>query len=362
MTQQIYKNTPDTAQAPIIIAGPCSAENEEQLLSTAEGISKLPQVSIFRAGIWKPRTKPGTFEGVGEKAFPWLKKVKEKYGLKIAVEIAKPEHVELCLSHPESIDMVWIGARTTGNPFSVQAIADALEGADIPVMIKNPINPDLGLWIGATQRIMRAGIKNIMAIHRGFSPFSETYLRNIPKWEIAIDYRIQFPEIPMINDPSHISGSRLYILKIAQRALNLNFNGLMIETHFCPEKAKSDAEQQLTPKQLSEILDALQFRIPPGDEQEDNQLLNDFRDQIDSIDYQLLELLAKRMHIVENIGKYKQKNNISIFQLKRWIGIIESRIEFGKQFEMHEPFVKKMLQLVHRESIRQQAEIMNGTS
>jgi chorismate mutase len=362
MTQQIYKNTPDKAQAPIIIAGPCSAENEEQLLATAEGISKLPMVSIFRAGIWKPRTKPGSFEGVGEKAFPWLKKVKEKYGFKTAVEIAKPEHVELCLSNPESIDMLWIGARTTGNPFSVQAIADALRGVDIPVMIKNPINPDLALWIGATQRIMQAGVTNILAIHRGFYPFSETYLRNIPKWEIAIDYRIEFPEIPMINDPSHISGSQIYIRNIAQKALDLNFNGLMIETHYCPEKAKSDAEQQLTPEQLGRILNALQYRKPMGDEPENDQLLNDFRDQIDSIDYQLLELLAKRMQVTENIGKYKQENNISIFQLKRWIGIIESRLEFGKQFGMHETFVKNLLQLVHQESIRQQAEIMNGAS
>lgn len=360
MIQQIYKNNADADQSPVIIAGPCSAETEQRVLKTAEGISKIPQVKIFRAGIWKPRTKPDTFEGVGEKALPWLAKVKKKYGLKTAVEIAKPEHAELCLKHPESIDIVWIGARTTGNPFSVQAIADALKGTNMPVMIKNSVNPDLGLWIGATQRIMHAGIKNITAVHRGFYPFTETHLRNIPKWEVAIDYRIEFPEIPMFNDPSHISGNRLYIQKIAQRALNLNFNGLMIETHCCPQQAKSDAEQQLTPEQLRQILDALHLRKETDESPETDSGLTELRDQIDSIDFQLIELLAKRMRVVQNIADYKQKHSMSILQLKRLPEMHESRIEFGKQFGMHEPFIKKMLQLVHRESIRQQSEIMNG--
>lgn len=359
MTEQRYKKSTSISESPIIIAGPCSAETREQVLNTAEGISKIPEVSVYRAGIWKPRTKPGTFEGVGAKALPWLEEVKEKYALKTCVEIAKPEHVEMCLKKPESIDMVWLGARTTGNPFSVQAIADVLKGSSIPVMIKNPINPDLNLWVGATQRILDAGIKDVIAIHRGFYPFSETYLRNVPKWEIAIDYRMEFPDIPMLNDPSHIAGNREYIFEIAQRALNLNFNGLMIETHICPEKALSDAEQQITPVVLAEVLTKLHFRKNAADSGNFSDLLQNYRDQIDSIDYQLIELLSKRMAIVENIGKYKSEYNVSIFQLKRWLDIVNSRIEFSKQFDLHEPFVKKILQLVHQESIRQQSDIMN---
>ncbi len=359
MTEQIYKKFGVDDENHIIIAGPCSAETREQVLATAAGIADIPHINIYRTGIWKPRTKPNSFEGVGAKALPWLKEVKEKYKLKTAVEIAKPEHVEICLEHPESIDIVWLGARTTGNPFSVQAIADSLKGVDIPVMIKNPINPDLNLWIGATQRIINAGITNIIAIHRGFYPFSETHLRNIPKWEIAIDYRMQYPEIPMINDPSHISGSRKYVYEIAQRALNMNFNGLMIETHITPEKALSDAKQQITPKALNELLNNLNFRKKSFDSPQFLDLLQNYRDQIDSIDYQLLELLSKRMEIIKKIGKYKQQYNVSIFQLKRWMDILNSRIDFSKQFNLHEPFVKKILKPVHEEAIRLQIEIIN---
>ena len=359
MTDQRYKNKLNVNNTHIIIAGPCSAESEEQTLQTAIEISKIKEVSIFRAGIWKPRTKPNTFEGVGIKALPWLKKVKEQTGLATAIEVANPEHVEICLKNPESIDIIWLGARTTVNPFSVQAIADALRGTDIPVMIKNPINPDIGLWKGATERIMRAGITDITAIHRGFYPFNETSLRNIPKWELAIDYRMEFPQITMINDPSHISGKRKYLKEIAQRALNLNFDGLMIETHISPNTALSDSEQQITPKALHKLINSLYFRTTDYDEKF-SDLLQDFRDQIDSIDFQLLELLSKRMIIVQNIGKYKSKNNVSIFQLKRWMNIIQSRIEMGDSFNLQEAFVKKLLQLVHQESIKQQSEVMNG--
>ncbi|MEA2042322.1 MAG: chorismate mutase [Bacteroidota bacterium] len=360
MEEQIYKNKNKKGLNPIIIAGPCSAETEEQTVKTALLISEIPEVSIYRAGIWKPRTKPGTFEGVGIKALPWLRKVKEQTNLKVAVEVAYPEHVEICLKNPESIDMIWIGARTTVNPFSVQAIADALQGSSIPVMIKNPINPDVGLWKGATERIMKSGVSDITAIHRGFYPFSETYLRNLPKWELALDYRLEFPEIPIVNDPSHISGKRKYLQSIAQRAMNLNFDGLMIETHISPETALSDSEQQLTPEALKELIHNITFRKSDYDDKIYKDILHEYREQIDSIDFQLLELLSKRMKVVENIGDYKMKNNVSVFQLKRWVDIIQSRIELGESLGIDESFVKKMLQLVHQESIKRQSLIMNG--
>ena len=343
----------------IIIAGPCSAESESQVLETAKGIAKCEKVSIFRAGIWKPRTKPGNFEGVGEKGLPWLKKVKEETGLFTATETATPQHIEACLKHRESIDIIWIGARTTANPFSVQALADALQGVDIPVMVKNPLNPDLKLWSGAIERLLKAGIKNIAAIHRGFYPFTETNLRNVPKWELAIEIKSLFPEIPVINDPSHISGSREYIFDISQKALNLNLDGLMIETHINPNEALSDANQQITPDSLIKLLKKLKFRQSYSDNQEFLDLLERYREQIDSIDFQLLELLKERMKIVGNIGKYKLKNNVTIFQLKRWLDISKTRKEFGKSLGMDEDFIKKLLQLVHRESIRQQSDIMN---
>jgi len=345
---------------PIIIAGPCSAESEVQVLETALEIAKCNKVTIFRAGIWKPRTKPGTFEGVGEIALPWLKKVKEHTNLKIAVEVALPEHVEICLKNRDIIDIVWLGARTTVNPFSVQAIADVIKGSDIPVMIKNPLNPDIELWAGAIERIKKVGITKIAVIHRGFYPFEETHLRNIPKWELAIELKTRYPEIPIINDPSHISGKKEFIPEISQKALNLNFNGLMIETHINPKVALSDAEQQLTPKELIQLLKNLKFRKQTSDNSEFLSLIEQYREQIDSIDYQLLELLSKRMNIIENIGKYKLTNNVTVFQLRRWIKIVETRKEFGKSIGLDTNFVKKILQLVHRESIRKQTKIMNG--
>ncbi len=343
-----------------IIAGPCSAETESQVIETAKQISACEKVKVFRVGIWKPRTTPGNFEGIGEPAFDWLRKVKKETNLLTITEAATPEHIEICLKNSDALDMIWIGARTTANPFSVQAVADALKGSNIPVLIKNPLNPDIKLWAGAIERFQKAGIEKIGAIHRGFSPFENIYLRNLPKWELAVEIKSLFPNIPLINDPSHISGKREYIEEIAQKALNLNFDGLMIETHISPETALSDAEQQLTPKDLTELLKKLKFRKSTSDNSEFLSLLERYRDQIDSIDYQLIELLSKRMQITEKIGKYKLKNNVSIFQLKRWLDITETRKEFGKSSGLDENFIKRMLQLVHRESIRLQSKIMNS--
>jgi len=343
----------------LIIAGPCSAENEQQVLSTAEELTKCKKVKIFRAGIWKPRTEPGNFEGVGEKGIDWLRKVKQKTELLTATETATPEHIEICLKNRDAVDIIWIGARTTSNPFSIQSIADALKGCDIPVMIKNPLNPDLKLWAGAVERLLKSGIKNIAVIHRGFYPFQKTNLRNVPKWELAIEMKSRYPEIPIINDPSHIAGSTEYIREIAQKALNLNFDGLMIETHISPEMALSDAKQQITPQALISLLKGLKIRTSSSGNAEFLSKLEQYREQIDSLDFQLLELLHKRMKIVEDIGEYKAKNNVSIFQLKRWLDITITRKEFGKQIDLDPKFTERLLQLVHRESIRLQSEIMN---
>ncbi len=344
-----------------MIAGPCSAETEEQVIETARQISEIKKVKVFRAGIWKPRTTPGSFEGIGEPAFDWLRKVKKETGLLTCTEAATPEHIQLCLKNRDAVDIIWVGARTTANPFSVQALADALKGVDIPVLIKNPLNPDIKLWAGAIERFQKAGIKNIGAIHRGFYPFEKINLRNLPKWELAIEIKSLFPDIPIINDPSHIAGKREYITEIAQKALNLNFDGLMIETHFNPDVALSDAKQQLTPAALKILLKNLQFRKSTSDNTEFTDKLEQYRDQIDSIDFQLIELLNKRMKITEDIGNYKLINNVSIFQLKRWLNISKTRQEFGDSLGMDTQFIKRILQLVHRESIRIQSKIMNQT-
>ncbi len=350
----------NSSSSPFIIAGPCSAESEIQVIKTAKAIEKCKKVKIFRAGIWKPRTSPSSFEGVGKVGLRWLERVKKETQLFTAVEAAIPDHIETCLKYKKAVDIIWIGARTTANPFSVQSIADTLKGVDIPVMIKNPVNPDIGLWSGAVERLMKAGIKQLALIHRGFSPFVKTNMRNIPKWELAIELRSRFPELPIINDPSHISGNKKYIHEIAQKALNLNFNGLMIETHNNPSKALSDAHQQLTPDELIELIKNLKFRKQNSENQEFSDSLEQYREQIDSIDFQLLELLSKRMSIIENIGRYKLENNVTIFQLKRWLDIVKTRKEFGKLLNLDEIFIKKIIQRVHKESIRKQAEIMNN--
>ncbi|MCK4661855.1 MAG: bifunctional 3-deoxy-7-phosphoheptulonate synthase/chorismate mutase type II [Bacteroidales bacterium] len=340
----------------IIISGPCSAESEEQILSTAKEIDKIGKVTIFRAGIWKPRTRPESFEGIGEKGLIWLKRVKEETKLLTITEVATPEHIELCLKN--NIDLLWIGARTTSNPFSVQELANALKGVDIPVMVKNPVNPDINLWTGALERISMAGIKKIAAIHRGFFPFEQTPLRNIPKWEIPIELKRKFNNIPVICDPSHISGTTVFIEEIAQRALDLNMDGLMIESHIDPKNALSDTNQQLTPAELDNLLNKLIFRKASSNNKEFVNTLEQYRNQIDSIDAQMLELFAQRMAVIEKIGEYKKKNNVTIFQLKRWENIFSTRNKLGKKLGLSDDFVKKLLQIIHKESIQKQTEVM----
>ena len=347
--------TDSDIKSPVIIAGPCSAESEKQVIETAMQIADNNMVKIFRAGVWKPRTRPGSFEGKGEEALVWLKKVKELTNLKTSVEVASPEHVHLAIKY--GVDILWIGARTVANPFAIQALADTLKNYDIPVMIKNPINPDIELWQGAIERINRAGINRIAAIHRGFYPFEKTNLRNIPKWEIPIELKTRFNNLPIIGDPSHISGTTEYIKDISQKGLDINFDGLMIETHINPQEALSDAKQQLTPSELGKLLDILHFR-------NDNEFNNIpeielLREQIDSIDNQMLELLAKRMDVIEKIGDYKKKNEIAVFQLRRWEQIISSRKDFGEGLGLDREFIKKILQLIHKESIMRQNKLIN---
>ncbi len=340
----------------IIIAGPCAAESKEQVLSTAEEIKKIDKVRIFRAGLWKPRTSPHSFEGVGEEGIEWLKEVKSKYQLLIATEVAKPVHIERLLSSG-AVDIFWIGARSVSNPFSIQELAEAVRGVDIPILVKNPIHPDLRLWIGAIERFLKAGVKKIGAIHRGFYPFERSKLRNIPKWEIAIELKVQMKDLPIIGDPSHIAGDKKFIPEIAQYGIDLNFDGLMIETHINPLRALSDSKQQLTPLELKKILEVLVFKrrnIKSTSE------LEQYRQQIDSIDYQIIELLYKRMQIVKNIGIFKKRTSIPIFDLERWIEIRESRLEFARKLGLDIEFMKKILQLIHKQSITEQQKIKNG--
>lgn len=343
----------------VMICGPCSAESRDQVLATAEGISGINKnIDIFRAGIWKPRTRPSKFQGVGSEGLKWLREVKEKYGFLLTVEVALPSHVEECLK--SGIDILWIGARTVSNPFSVQEIVDSIKGVDIPILIKNPINPDISLWAGAIERFSKAGNKRIAMVHRGFYPFERSATRNIPKWEIPIELRSLFPNISVICDASHISGSRKYILPISQEALNLNMEGLMIETHIKPEMALSDAKQQLTPDQLNTLINSLIFRSISTENAEFQSNLESLRNQIDSIDYQLIEMIGERMKIVENIGKYKKDNNLTILQIKRWTNILESRRELALKIGLSEKFIHTMLKLIHEESIRIQKEIYNN--
>lgn len=342
-------------EGPLIIAGPCSAESEIQLMQTAEKIAEIRSITVFRAGVWKPRTRPGSFEGAGSKALKWLQKVQRETHLKVAVEIATPEHAKKCLD--AGIDVLWIGARTTSNPFSVQQIAEVLNKSDIPVLIKNPVNPDLDLWIGAIERIQQAGISKIAAIHRGFYPFEKTSLRNIPKWEVAIELKTRIPDLPILCDPSHIAGHVDFIPEIAQKALDLAFDGLMIESHISPKNALSDKDQQLEPEKLKALLSSLRYRCSSLNDHDFIDRLDTFRSKIDSIDYQLLELLLQRMKVVEEIGVYKSHNNVSIFQLRRWKEIIETRMNYGVKLGLNEEFIKSILQLIHDESIKKQTEV-----
>ncbi len=336
---------------PLVISGPCSAETEEQVMATARELKKIG-VQIFRAGVWKPRTKPGGFEGHGSEAFPWLKRVKEELGMYIAVEVANVKHVRESLAN--DVDIIWIGARTTANPFSVQEIADALEGTDIPVLIKNPVNPDVDLWIGAIERIYKAGIKKIGAIHRGFSTSEKKIYRNLPQWHIPIELHRQIPNLPIICDPSHIGGTRELIAPICQQAMDLNFDGLIIESHFNPDKAWSDAAQQVTPSVLALILDNLVIR----ETKQTTESLTALRRQIDGLDNDLLELLAKRMRVSQEIGVYKKEHNMPILQSQRYDEILKDRISQAEKMGMSSNFMKTVLMAIHEESVRQQMLIM----
>ena len=339
------------AKRPLIIAGPCSAETEEQVMETARALAARG-IKIFRAGIWKPRTKPGGFEGNGVKALPWLKRVKTELGMYTAVEVATAAHVREALAY--DVDMLWIGARTSANPFAVQEVADALEGMDIPVLIKNPVNPDIDLWIGAIERIHNAGIRRIGAIHRGFSSFDKKIYRNLPQWHIPIELHRQLPNLPIICDPSHIGGRRELIAPLCQQAMDLNFDGLIVESHCNLEKAWSDASQQVTPDVLDFILNTLVIR----DTTQTTENLSALRRQIDELDNSLLELLARRMRVSEEIGQYKKEHNMPILQSQRYDEILQNRISQAERMDMDGEFMKTVLVAIHEESVRHQQEIM----
>jgi len=342
---------------PIVIAGPCSAETEEQVIETAVRLKKTGKSDIYRAGIWKPRTSPGSFEGVGTKGLPWLQKVKEITGFPTTVEVAKASHVELCLEF--GIDILWIGARTTVNPFAVQEIADALRGVDIPVLVKNPINPDLALWNGSVQRIRKAGVKEVGAIHRGFSNLGEKYYRNRPQWQIAIEFMRQNPDLPMICDPSHICGRRDILQDVGQKAMDLDFDGLMIESHIDPDNAWSDAKQQIKPEVLDQMTVDLRIRKEEGDAIEFQNKLATARTKIDVVDHQLIEMLGKRMKISDKIGALKKQNNVAILQTKRWNEILGKMILQGEEQNLSEEFILKVFKAIHQESINHQKKVIN---
>ena len=342
---------------PLIISGPCSAETEEQLLSTAHLLAATGKVSVLRAGIWKPRTRPGEFEGIGSIGLEWLKKAKAETGLPTAVEVATAKHVEEALA--AGVDILWIGARSTANPFTVQEIADALKGVDIPVLVKNPVNPDISLWIGALERINNAGITKLGAIHRGFSSYEKSSFRNEPMWELAIQLKTLCPELPIINDPSHICGNRELIPYIAQKALDLDMQGLMIESHIDPSVAWTDAKQQVTPSALAELVDKLSLREPESSNEDFADKLAELRKNIDKIDDVLIQKLGERMAIVEKIGQYKRDNKVTILQVNRWDEILKKGSAFARALKLDLNFTEKFLELVHGESIRKQTEIMN---
>ncbi|MDQ3191319.1 MAG: bifunctional 3-deoxy-7-phosphoheptulonate synthase/chorismate mutase type II [Bacteroidota bacterium] len=344
-------------EKPLVISGPCSAETEEQVLATANAIAALGGVSIFRAGIWKPRTRPNAFEGVGSKGLLWLKKVKEETGLLTATEVANAYHVEECLKN--GIDILWIGARTTVNPFSVQEIADALKGVDIPVFVKNPIHPDLQLWIGALERINRAGITKLAAIHRGFHSYEEKSYRNVPNWELAIELKMLCPDLPLICDPSHICGRTSLLSAVAQKAMDLDMDGLMIETHCSPETALSDKDQQITPSALLKLISELVIRDVSSKNLSFSNKLVELRCNIDNADKQILLAMSQRMSIVKEIGEYKKENSVTILQIKRWKQILKNQLTTADKTGLSKEFIKDLYLLVHNESIRMQTEIMN---
>lgn len=347
------------AGTPLVIAGPCSAESEEQVLKTAHALKKIKAVKIFRAGIWKPRTRPNNFEGLGEIALPWLAKVKAETNLLVATEVATAKHVELCLKH--GVDILWVGARTTANPFSVQEIADSLKGVNIPVMVKNPINADLQLWIGALERLNLSGITKLIAIHRGFSVAEKMEFRNDPIWRIPMELKVKFPELPLLCDPSHITGQRELILKVCQKAMDLTMNGLIIETHPDPDKAWSDASQQVTPEKLSEIVSKLALKKEISQDASYTNLLADLRDQIDGIDNELLHTLKMRNNVVEKIAKAKIEQNITALQLDRFDQLMKERTSSGEKIGLSVDFVKEIFGAIHEQSVQIQTDLFEQT-
>lgn len=347
-----------TEPRPSVIAGPCSAESEEQVMETAKGLRDLG-INVFRAGIWKPRTHPGSFEGVGAEGLRWMQRAKKEYGLKISTEVASEKHVFDCLKF--GVDLVWLGARTTANPFLVQEIAEALKDTDIPVLVKNPVNPDLDLWIGALERLNRAGIRKLGVIHRGFSTFDKILYRNDPQWQVAIELHSRHPELPFFVDPSHMAGCREYIPEISQRSLDLGFEGLMIESHCNPSSALSDANQQLTPSQLSDLLyKQIVVRDKDSDSPEWKENIDQLRAKIDVIDENILYALGSRMNISRKIGEFKRNSNIAILQTSRWDAVLAKVMEKGKEYDLPEDFVKTVFNAIHEVSVEVQNEIISG--
>lgn len=342
---------------PLIVSGPCSAETEEQVLQTAEQLAATGMVDMLRAGIWKPRTRPGMFEGIGTKGLPWLQQAKKITGLPVTVEVATAKQVEDALHF--DVDVLWIGARTTVNPFSVQEVADALRGVDVPVLIKNPVNPDIELWMGAVERVAKVGVKQIGLIHRGFSTFGNTDYRNAPMWHLAIEMKLRNPGMMMLCDPSHICGRRDILMEVAQKAIDLDYDGLMIESHIDPDKAWSDAKQQVTPERLKEMLQSIIWRKEDVNSDEFHAALEKFRQQINHLDDELMQLLGQRMKIAEQIGRYKRDNNITILQTTRWNAIIEKALKKGEAIGLSKEFVTKYFDAVHMESINHQKKIMD---
>ena len=347
-----------TEPRPSVIAGPCSAETKEQVMETAKGLKDLG-INVFRAGIWKPRTHPGSFEGIGVEGLGWMQQVKKEYGLKISTEVASERHVFECIKF--GVDLVWLGARTTANPFLVQEIADALRGTDIPVLVKNPVNPDLDLWIGALERLNRAGIKKLGVIHRGFSTFEKIQYRNDPQWQVAIELRSRFPELPFFVDPSHMGGSKDYIQEISQRSLDLGFEGLMIESHCNPTCALSDAKHQLTPEELRDLLyNKITVRDSDSDSPQWKENIDQLRAKIDVLDENLLYTLASRMKVSRQIGQYKKDNNIAILQTSRWDAVLAKVVEKGREYDLSEKFLTAVFNAIHEASVDAQNEVISG--
>jgi chorismate mutase len=343
---------------PILVAGPCSAETREQVLATARDLQPAG-ITLFRAGLWKPRTRPGAFEGVGAEGLAWLQEAQQQYKLKVTTEVATPEHVELCLR--AGIDALWVGARTTVNPFMVQEIAEALRGVQIPVMVKNPVNPDLKLWIGAIERLQNCGITDLAAIHRGFSAYGDQAYRNPPLWQIPIDFALHFPDMPIICDASHICGRRDTLLPTAQTALDLHFDGIHLEVHPTPDAAWSDAKQQITPEQYRQLLEQLVRRNAHTTDPDYLHEIGQIREQIDRLDQDMLEIVAKRMELARAIGTIKRNNQVAILQPERWARVLQIHLERGAETELGAEFVSQLVKAIHQESIRQQVQVMGKT-